>query len=221
MVFPPLLFTAPSHFIVRSSIVTRTAGAITLKRSTNTSLILIGDPVTTGIVSVTMTILSLPATDSYTGEIFISLLDTTTPDTEVDEIIGCNIKNSVALSSSTGRINSNTPSTRRVTGLPLNYSHLKEGACVRMEVDMESTPPTVQFFMNGKAGRFDRSCSGSAMCVHSLLISVTEMTWMVRDRIVRMTQKEWNTTHVDEVSIMDCCSDVWEGHLGAHTGQQY
>ncbi|KAK2958489.1 hypothetical protein BLNAU_6523 [Blattamonas nauphoetae] len=102
MVFPPLLFTAPSHFIVRSSIVTRTAGAITLKRSTNTSLILIGDPVTTGIVSVTMTILSLPATDcfsfsssslsAYTGEIFISLLDTTTPDTEVDEIIGCNIK---------------------------------------------------------------------------------------------------------------------------------
>ncbi|KAK2941865.1 hypothetical protein BLNAU_23205 [Blattamonas nauphoetae] len=142
MALPPLLFTAPSHFIVRSSIITRTAGAITPKRSTNTSLILIGDPVTTGIVSVTMTILSLPATDcfsfsssslsTYPGEIFIGLLDSTTPDTEVDEIIGCNIKNSLSLSSSTGRINLKTPSTRRVTELPLNYSHLKEGACVWM-----------------------------------------------------------------------------------------
>ncbi|KAK2942050.1 hypothetical protein BLNAU_23041 [Blattamonas nauphoetae] len=183
MVFPPLLFTAPSHFIVRSSIVTRTAGAITLKRSTNTSLILIGDPVTAGIVSVTMTILSLPATDSYTGEIFISLLDTTTPDTEVDEIIGCNIKNSVALSSSTGRINSNTPSTRRVTGLPLNYSHLKEGACVRMEVDMESTPPTVQFFMNGKAGR--SYVSGLSPSVRiSFTVFVQETSFRI-DRIER------------------------------------
>ncbi|KAK2940903.1 hypothetical protein BLNAU_24189 [Blattamonas nauphoetae] len=98
MALPPLLFTAPSHFIVRSSIITRTAGAITPKRSTNTSLILIGDPVTTGIVSVTMTILSLPQPI---------------------------VSHSLSLSSSTGRINLKTPSTRRVTELPLNYSHLK------------------------------------------------------------------------------------------------
>ncbi|KAK2940118.1 hypothetical protein BLNAU_24974 [Blattamonas nauphoetae] len=38
----------------------------------------------------------------------------------------------LSLSSSTGRINLKTPSTRRVTELPLNYSHLKEGACVWM-----------------------------------------------------------------------------------------
>ncbi|KAK2939888.1 hypothetical protein BLNAU_25201 [Blattamonas nauphoetae] len=41
---------------------------------------------------------------------------------------------SLSLSSSTGRINLKTPSTRRVTELPLNYSHLKEGASGQLYV---------------------------------------------------------------------------------------
>ncbi|KAK2940830.1 hypothetical protein BLNAU_24253 [Blattamonas nauphoetae] len=132
MALPPLLSTAPSHFIQVPSLRKiyqhqldshwRPCHSRNCIRHYDDSL-----SSATDCFSFSSSSLS-----TYPGEIFIGLLDSTTPDTEVDEIIGCNIKNSLSLSSSTGRINLKTPSTRRVTELPLNYSHLKEGACVWM-----------------------------------------------------------------------------------------
>ncbi|KAK2941717.1 hypothetical protein BLNAU_23379 [Blattamonas nauphoetae] len=57
-------------------------------------------------------------------------MDSTSRFRDSDEILGVNINNSVSC-----------------------HSELKESDCVRMEVDLDSTLRTVQFFVNGEAGR--------------------------------------------------------------------
>ncbi|KAK2951130.1 hypothetical protein BLNAU_13973 [Blattamonas nauphoetae] len=68
--------------------------------------------------------------------------------TAINEILGRNVKNSVSLCSF-GDLSFNTPSSESYEDC---HSVLKEGDCVRMEVDLDSTPRTVQFFVNGWAG---------------------------------------------------------------------
>ncbi|KAK2941963.1 hypothetical protein BLNAU_23116 [Blattamonas nauphoetae] len=194
---PPLLFTDPADFVVDCTTFTLSACAITSEILIDASCILLGDPVTTGIVSVTLTILSLPAINYFTGRVYFGLLDSPTPVPDFGDHIGLNLKNSVALDSSTGRINSVTPSTRRVTGPPLTYSHLKEGACVRMEVDMDSTPRTVQFFMNGKAGRF--FVSGLPPSVRIGFSVFVQGTSFRIDRITRLTQQTPIAQEMEEI----------------------
>ncbi|KAK2942063.1 hypothetical protein BLNAU_9989 [Blattamonas nauphoetae] len=60
----------------------------------------------------------------FTGIVRIGVLDTTSPIPEVGESIGT-----------------------------FCHSKLKEGDCVRMEVEMDSNPRTLQFFVNGESGR--------------------------------------------------------------------
>ncbi|KAK2951096.1 hypothetical protein BLNAU_13939 [Blattamonas nauphoetae] len=84
--------------------------------------VLLSNPFTSGILSFTITILSFR--DAYIA---------------VDSI-GLN---------KSGYVKFNTPSE---TSYVICHSELNEGDCIRMEVDLDSTPRTVQFFVNGKAG---------------------------------------------------------------------
>ncbi|KAK2957373.1 hypothetical protein BLNAU_7751 [Blattamonas nauphoetae] len=91
-----------------------------------------------------MTVLSLPTS---LGAICFILMDSNTPIPQIGEALGFQIKNSVGLNLS-GDLWFNTPTSR--SGPP-SQSHLKEGDYVRMEVDLDSTPRTVQLFVNGEA----------------------------------------------------------------------
>ncbi|KAK2957275.1 hypothetical protein BLNAU_7653 [Blattamonas nauphoetae] len=75
-------------------------------------------------------------------------MDSTSPIPAIGEALGREVKNSVGLNKF-GDLDHNTPSE---TSGRYYHSELKEGDCVRMEVDLESTPRTVQFFVNGQAG---------------------------------------------------------------------
>ncbi|KAK2946618.1 hypothetical protein BLNAU_18454 [Blattamonas nauphoetae] len=76
-------------------------------------------------------------------------MNSASPLPEIGEELGYNVKNSIALNR-LGWLYLSTPSSRSGQYC---HSELKEGDCVRMEVDLDSTPRTVQFFVKGKAGR--------------------------------------------------------------------
>ncbi|KAK2951089.1 hypothetical protein BLNAU_13932 [Blattamonas nauphoetae] len=105
---------------------------------------LLSDPFTSGIISITITILS--KRDTY---IAVGLMDYSSRILKLGEELGDNVNYSVGLSSN-GNLWVNTPSLYSCEDC---HSWLKEGDNVRMEVDLDSTHRTVQFFVNGEAGR--------------------------------------------------------------------
>ncbi|KAK2957327.1 hypothetical protein BLNAU_7705 [Blattamonas nauphoetae] len=109
------------------------------------SSLLLSDPFTSGIISITITLLSLP---DIWRDVYFGLMDSNYPIPKVGEELGFNVNNSVGLGSNCNLYN-NTPSSHTVHNC---HSWLKEGDNVRMEVDLDSTPRTLQFFVNGKAG---------------------------------------------------------------------
>ncbi|KAK2957329.1 hypothetical protein BLNAU_7707 [Blattamonas nauphoetae] len=140
---PPMDFADPSHFFVEHSTITKPDLCMDNDGYCNWSSILLSNPFTSGIASVTITILSISDRSFNSG-----LMDSTSPIPEIGEALGYGVKNSVSLSRH-GSLFFNTPSSHSVKGC----THiLKEGDSVRMEVDLDSTPRTVQFFVNGEAG---------------------------------------------------------------------
>ncbi|KAK2957280.1 hypothetical protein BLNAU_7658 [Blattamonas nauphoetae] len=100
-----------------------------------------------GHFSIARTILTRTEHDD---NIVVGLMDSNNPIPAVGEILGIHVKNSVGFST-VGHLTFNTPSSDsyRQSTFPQI-----EGDCVRMEVDLDSTPRTVQFFVNGEAFRF-------------------------------------------------------------------
>ncbi|KAK2957293.1 hypothetical protein BLNAU_7671 [Blattamonas nauphoetae] len=93
--------------------------------------------------NLTFTILSSPS-----GTLSFGLMDSSYRIPVIGEELGVHVKYSVCLDRF-GYLDHNTPSE---TSGRYYHSHLKEGDCVRMEVDLVSTPRTLQFFVNGEAG---------------------------------------------------------------------
>ncbi|KAK2941967.1 hypothetical protein BLNAU_23120 [Blattamonas nauphoetae] len=151
LVLPPLLFTNPAHFIEHASIIARSKKHTNLWKHAIISSVLLQTPITKGIVSVTMTTLSLPML-ALSGEIIFGLLDSTAPVPKFGEELGLTVNDSLSLLSVTGWLYRNTPSTQHTPHYTSCHSELREGDCVRMEVDMDSNPRTVQFFVNGESG---------------------------------------------------------------------
>ncbi|KAK2952859.1 hypothetical protein BLNAU_12180 [Blattamonas nauphoetae] len=154
LALPPLLFTSPSHFTIENTTITRSRENFDPQRFFNNSSILLKTPITQGIISVTITLLFLPNTVYGPGGINIGLLDSTAPVPKLGENLVWNVQNSVSLSSCYGSLCSNTPSTGHRPSITSCHLFLKEGDCVRIEVDMESTPRKVHFFVNGKSGNY-------------------------------------------------------------------
>ncbi|KAK2946602.1 hypothetical protein BLNAU_18438 [Blattamonas nauphoetae] len=161
LTLPPLTFTDPSHFSVIHTTITRTEFRTDDNGYSLWSSALLTDPFTSGIVSITLTILSLP---SLFSSIRFGLMDSNNPFPALGEEIGLNVScllfsllifsDSVGLSPD-GSLYYNTPSSDSFRRS--NFPQI-EGDCVRMEVDLDSTLRTLQFFVNGEAG--ERYMSG-------------------------------------------------------------
>ncbi|KAK2951118.1 hypothetical protein BLNAU_13961 [Blattamonas nauphoetae] len=148
---PPMNFTDPSHFsIVHTTIVHAIDDS---NGNSFWSSVLLSNPFTSGVVSITMTLLS-----KRYGNVVVGLMDSASPIPKTDETLGSDVKSpffsdlifsdSVGLNRS-GDLCFNTPSLYSCED---SHHELKEGDCVGMEVDLDSTPQTVQFFVNGVAG---------------------------------------------------------------------
>ncbi|KAK2943245.1 hypothetical protein BLNAU_21817 [Blattamonas nauphoetae] len=153
LTLPRLLFTSRSHFAIDNTTITRSSENFDPHLYINNSSILLKAPITTGILSVTLVILSLPNVGYGPGGIMIGLLDSTAPVPEVAQCLGIQMKNSVSISSSSGLLWIHRLFVQDDPQHESCHFFLKEGDCVRMEVDMDSTPRTVHFFVNGESGR--------------------------------------------------------------------
>ncbi|KAK2949955.1 hypothetical protein BLNAU_15097 [Blattamonas nauphoetae] len=143
LTLPPMTFTDPSHFSIDRTTITRTEFGRGKYGTSVWSSALLSDPFTSGVVSVTITILSLEW-----GSMCFGLMDSNSPIHKHGEALGFRVENSVG-HNNYGVLICNTPSSHLFRD---SHSRQTEGDCVRMEVDLDSTPRTVQFFMNGEAG---------------------------------------------------------------------
>ncbi|KAK2949947.1 putative Protein kinase domain containing protein [Blattamonas nauphoetae] len=141
------VFTDPSHFRVNNTEFTRTDVGVDDYGDLTCSSVLFPGVFRNGVISVEITLLSL---DDNNGDVVIGLMDSNNPLPEIGETLGCKVKNSVSLDTG-GVLAFNTPSSDSYERC---HSDLKEGDCLRMEVDLDSTPRTVQFFVNGEAVKY-------------------------------------------------------------------
>ncbi|KAK2946026.1 hypothetical protein BLNAU_19037 [Blattamonas nauphoetae] len=139
------IFTCPSHFRVNNNEITRTGVGTNPYGGSAWSSVLLPNIFTNGVISVEITILSL---DYDTGNIHFGLMDSSSPIPALGALLGSRVRNSVSLNND-GYLNFSTTSS---TLCSCYRSELAEGDCVRMEVDLDSTPRTLQFFVNGDAG---------------------------------------------------------------------
>ncbi|KAK2946919.1 putative Protein kinase domain containing protein [Blattamonas nauphoetae] len=144
---PQMLFTTPSHFSINHTTITRTERGQSSNGYAHWSSALLYDPFTSGIVSITFSILRI-AFCRGSGTIAFGLMKSNSPLPQVGELLGNKVKNSISLNRS-GSLWVKTPSSHSLQDC---HTVLREGDSVRMEVDLSSTPRTVQFFVNGEAG---------------------------------------------------------------------
>ncbi|KAK2950088.1 hypothetical protein BLNAU_15010 [Blattamonas nauphoetae] len=188
---PPLTFTNSSHFSVIHTTITRTGFGTDDNGYSLWSSVLLSNPFTSGIVSITITILSLPSI--YTS-LCLGLMDSTSSIPKLGEGLGTSVDYSVGLNRY-GVLNVNTPSS----GSDQYYhSDLLEGDCIRMEVDLDSTPRTVQFFVNSKTMKCYVSGIPSSVrigfCVHE------EETSFRIDNISRLSRPTPNSKQLPELT---------------------
>ncbi|KAK2957316.1 hypothetical protein BLNAU_7694 [Blattamonas nauphoetae] len=196
------VLTDPSHFRINNNEITRTDVGQEEdddRYSTDSSAFLT-DIFTNGVISVEVTLLSL---DDDDGDLYFGLMDSDNPIPEFGETLGLDVESlnfsflifsdSVSLSSN-GLLNYNTPSSKAVRTC---HDDLNEGDCVRMEVDLDSTPRTLQFFVNGEAG--ERYMSGIPSSVR-IGFSVNGCGTSFRiDYIPRLTQPTPISDEMEEV----------------------
>ncbi|KAK2944750.1 putative Mitogen-activated protein kinase kinase 2 [Blattamonas nauphoetae] len=145
MKLPELLFTHKSHFIVRNNVLTRTEKGTDEKGRNRPSTVLFSEPITKGVVSVTFVVLTLAESTEDEELVTFGLLDSSVAVPDLGQTL-----DSVGLSTS-GDINVfNQIKLETFASWPLS-----EKDRVVVEVNMDSTPRTVQFFVNGKTiGRY-------------------------------------------------------------------
>ncbi|KAK2947686.1 hypothetical protein BLNAU_17356 [Blattamonas nauphoetae] len=148
MKLPELLSTHKSHFAIQNNVLTRTEKGTDENEINKYSTVLISEPITKGVVSVTFVILTLAELLKQKGFIYFGCLDSSATMPQLEYVLGDNVKHSVSLST-TGDMH-----LRNRTQLEEKCSvSLSMNTRVVMEVNMNSTPRTVQFFVNGKAGK--------------------------------------------------------------------
>ncbi|KAK2941962.1 hypothetical protein BLNAU_23115 [Blattamonas nauphoetae] len=198
---PPLLFMNYDHFVVHYTTITRSAIGVDLKQFDTHSSILIGDPLAKGIVSISISLLSLPMF-GFIGAVRMGLLDSFAPIPEFGETLGLGVEDSLSLNSLSGKLYHNTPSSGHRYRSESCHSYLNEGDCVRMEVDMDSTPRTVQFFVNGERG--EHFVSGLPPSVRIGFTLFGQGTSFRIDRIARQPQPTPIDPEMDEIECWTC-----------------
>ncbi|KAK2950105.1 hypothetical protein BLNAU_14907 [Blattamonas nauphoetae] len=146
---PSLIFTKQTHFSTNCITLTRTDVGGDRDGDGRTSSVLIADTFSSGVISVSLTVLSLPLGKTCRGDICFGLMDAASAIPRIDEKLGTTIRSSVCVDSF-GSVWTNT-STSHPSRLCL--SRLNEDDLFRMEVDLDSNPRKVQFFKNGESGK--------------------------------------------------------------------
>ncbi|KAK2954811.1 hypothetical protein BLNAU_10296 [Blattamonas nauphoetae] len=108
------------------------------------------DHVSSGIHSITFTILSLKHLNYPNSSVSIGVVDSSCPFLKLDEAFGKMNSSGSIVFSSEGYVTSSSNWMRQSSS---SYERFKEGDCVRIEVNLSSCPSTVSFFVNGAAGR--------------------------------------------------------------------
>ncbi|KAK2942008.1 putative Cyclin-dependent kinase 2 [Blattamonas nauphoetae] len=150
MKLPELLFTHKTHFAIRNNVLTRTEKGTDEKGGTRPSTVLLSEPITKGVVSVAFVILTLADTIDQKGFVNFGLLDSSLAVPRLGRVLGKNLKHSIGFTTSSEVRNF-------LTQIRLDEGSdgcLTKKARIVMEVNMDSTPRTVQFFVNGKAGTY-------------------------------------------------------------------
>ncbi|KAK2945072.1 hypothetical protein BLNAU_20017 [Blattamonas nauphoetae] len=86
-------------------------------------------------------------------EAIFGLIDSTTSIPKFDDWVGCYLDNCFVLWLNDGCVWKQQKAWDEIHHYGTCHPPLKVGDCVRMEVDMDSKPQTVQFFVNGEAGQ--------------------------------------------------------------------
>ncbi|KAK2943999.1 putative calcium-dependent protein kinase [Blattamonas nauphoetae] len=149
MKLPQLLFTDKSHFIIRNNVLSRTEKGTDKKERTRPSTVLFSDPITKGVVSVTFIVLAVAESVDQDGFINFGLVDAQTDVPRLGRVLGKDMKHSIALSTR-GEIHVFCQAKLEEK----SHYFLSRKDRVVIEVNMDSNPRTVQFFVNGKAAAF-------------------------------------------------------------------
>ncbi|KAK2950844.1 putative Cyclin-dependent kinase 2 [Blattamonas nauphoetae] len=110
-------------------------------------LVALTEPITSGIISVSVSLRTI----KKDAALLIQLAPATGPLTSLGDIITC--ETCFGFASSNGRLIVDSKSTDDKSRRKPCHQPLKEGDDVVIEVNMDSNPRTVQFFVNGKAGK--------------------------------------------------------------------
>ncbi|KAK2950356.1 putative CAMK family protein kinase [Blattamonas nauphoetae] len=199
MKLPELLFTYKSHFTIRNNVLTRTDKGEDKKGNTRPSTVLFSEPITKGVVSVTFVVLNLPESVEEDGFINFGLVDSSVAVPQLGRVLGTNVKRSVSYSSSKGRIQA----FNQVKLEERCSDSLSKKDRIVMEVNMDSTPRTLQFFVNGKAGQsyvsgipesvrigFSADVMGTSLEVISIVHSTQASPFADKIKEIRWTDTE-------------------------------
>ncbi|KAK2954417.1 putative Protein kinase domain containing protein [Blattamonas nauphoetae] len=158
---PPLLFTETSHFEQAGNVITRSSVGVNKHNHSDWSSMLSAEVFSSGVVSVSLTLLSIAppshaeiqtrSTPIEEKVVYFGFVESTAEIPQLAERIGWNVSNSLSLSSKQARIWFRLPSALKNSGMQ-SHASLKEGDRVTMEVDLSSSPRTVQFIVYGKSG---------------------------------------------------------------------
>ncbi|KAK2956494.1 hypothetical protein BLNAU_8548 [Blattamonas nauphoetae] len=141
----PFILSDPSRFRVDSNVITFLGDENDIFNLSQSASAILHDIFLSGAFLFTITIQSC---SNSLGVFYVGLVDSTTPLPQEKQNLGCDVKNSIGLHKF-GSLHYNTPSSNTYEYC---HSSLKEGDCIQMEVDLFSTPRTVQFFVNGVYG---------------------------------------------------------------------
>ncbi|KAK2946192.1 hypothetical protein BLNAU_18868 [Blattamonas nauphoetae] len=160
---PQLIFSDPTHFDV-------------------TNTVLLDEVFTSGILSFSITVHTVRNEQGY-GNVFFGAVDSNSPFPQLRQKLGWTVDHSVGYDTYYGDLMVKLP-TRRT--YKLCHTTMTGGDSIRMELDLDSHPRNVRFFVNGEAGRCyvtgvpESVRIGFSVCVRNTMLRI--------DRISRLKQ---------------------------------
>ncbi|KAK2944876.1 hypothetical protein BLNAU_20219 [Blattamonas nauphoetae] len=218
MKLPDQLFTDKSHFRIRNNLLTRTEKGTDKKERTRPSTVLFSDSITKGIVSVTFVVLTLAESVEQKGFINFGLLDAQTDVPRLGRVLGKDVKHSIALSTR-GEIHVFCLAKLEEK----SHYFLSRKDRVVMEVNMESNPRTVQFFVNGKTAAcyvsgipesvrigFSADVLGTSLEIASIVHSTQATPVTNKMKEIKWTDTEFSNYQINSINSQQ----IWRASEG-------
>ncbi|KAK2956003.1 putative Membrane-associated tyrosine- and threonine-specific cdc2-inhibitory kinase [Blattamonas nauphoetae] len=144
---PRLYMVAPRAFNMNGTTITRTDDLKDGSGIATLNTVLFEEVLTKDIVSASITLQSLPQQGNTPGIVCFGLMESSSTIYSIGAGLGMTIDNSVAVSHFGILFQKGSPSSS-ISNHPLESS-VGEGGRIRIEINMDSTPRTARFFLNG------------------------------------------------------------------------